>query len=211
MVTSTKKLMGWGWIVFWLIIFWPLGLFFLFRRVTGDRTATLKNAKTVATISYILLGLGVIYLLASIDDSSFILMALAMIAGGVLLNRYSRKMKATGERYKQYIAQIINHGNTSLNNISSATGHPYPVVDADLRKMIDLGYFQGAFIDASSGEIRLVKPAAPAPEQTPQFAAAGTPEMPTVPQQIKAFMCKSCGANNTSAQNGVCEYCGSPA
>jgi hypothetical protein len=47
---SNKKNLSWGWIIFWIIIFWPVGIFFLFKKLNDDKTAILKNSKTVSNI-----------------------------------------------------------------------------------------------------------------------------------------------------------------
>lgn len=201
---SNNKTMSWGWIIFWFVIFWPVGIFFLFKKLNGDKTATLKNSKTVAIISYVLIGMGVIYLIMTFtEDSSIFAAALLFGGGGVLVNIVARNMKKNGEKYKQYIGLIINQQLTQIDNIAASVGVGYDVAKTDLQKMIDLGYFVGAYINDGSREIILAKPVAT--NASEQFTT-GTGA------QTRVVTCKSCGANNTAIVGQVkeCEYCGSP-
>lgn len=50
MANTNKKAMSWFWIIFWLLLFWPLGLFFLFKRVTfspENQEATSEQVQTL--------------------------------------------------------------------------------------------------------------------------------------------------------------------
>jgi len=202
MPNTTRKSMAWGWIIFWLILFWPLGLFFLFKKIHTDRTASLNNGRTVAIVSYVLMGFGIVSL-GTLNIPGVILFG----GGGIWLFVISRRMQATGARYRKYIALVVNQEQTSIDAIAAAMGVSYGEAVKELQQMIDRGYFEGAHIDAGSREIHLAK--APPP---PVIAEA--PEMPIpagIPIQERVVACNSCGANNrVSGQVGECEYCGSP-
>lgn len=198
MVSNTKKTTSWVWIIFWFVLFWPIGLFLLLRKISADRSVTLKDGQTVAIISYILIGLGVIYLAGDMP-----LLAIFLIGAGIWVNYISRKMKLTGERYKKYIVLIVNQSQTSIDNIASIVGLPYEAVMQDLQKMIDAGYFDNAHIDIGKREIVLVQAM---PQQTSQIFVAQTQEQ----VQERLVTCESCGANNRIlGQIGKCEYCDS--
>ena len=68
MVNQQRKPISWVWIILTLIFFWPIGIILLFVRMTSDKTAALKNSKTIAIISYVLMGFGVIYLIGVLRD-----------------------------------------------------------------------------------------------------------------------------------------------
>jgi hypothetical protein len=198
---TTGKTMSWGWIIFWFIIFWPIGIFFLFRKLNRDKTATLKNSKTISIISYVLMGMGIIYLImAFTNDSGIFIAALLFGGGGLWLNRVAKKMKKNGDKYKKYISLVINQSMTQIDNIASIVGVSYDVAKVDLQKMIDTGYFIGAFINEGSREIVLAKHA-----EATMFQ----------PKEVKTLSrvvgCKSCGANNSVVIGQIkeCEYCGS--
>ena len=215
MTDTGKKPTSWGWIIFWFILFWPVGLFLLIKRLGVDKSATLKSSKTLMIVSYILMGLGVIYFFAAVTGnveetentmnaiSAGILMLVMFSGGGVILNWFARKTKRAGERYKKYIALIVNQSQTSIDNIASAVGIPYDAVSKDLQKMIDSGYFVGAYIDTTQREIMLAKVA------PPQVSTSSAPSALQVQERV--VICRSCGANNrVVGQIGECEYCGSP-
>jgi len=144
------------------------------------------------------MGMGVIYLIMAFEDPGMIAAAIIFDGGGVLVNWFARKTKREGERYKKYISLIVNQSQTSIDNIASAVGVTYEAAAKDLQKMIDAGYFVGAYIDVSQREIVLAKPAQ---------ASAGSS---VVQVQERVVTCGSCGANNrVMGQIGECEYCGS--
>ena len=204
MVDTTRQPMAWGGIILCLILFWPLGLFFLFRRISSDRCAILQNARTVARISYVLLGASVVYIVLAVNGGlSYLIPAALTGGGGLWLHFTSRNMRRTGERYKKYIALVVNHAQTSIDAIASAVGVSYHLAVADLQKMIDRGYFKGAYIDVVTREIHLTMPPAP-------FFAFDAQAQHTAPQE-RILTCRSCGANNrVTTQIGACAYCGTP-
>lgn len=200
-MNTGRKPTSWGWIIFWFIFFWPIGLILLIKRLAVDKSATLNNGKTVAVISYILIGIGVIYLImAFTEESSLSIAAVLFIGGGIWVNRVAAKMKHRGDRYKKYIDLIVNQNQTAVDSIASAVGVTYDVAVADLRKMIAAGYFVGAQIDLARREIVLMRHAV---QQVSQFSAAQPRD--------KVVTCGSCGANNKVPAGGIaeCEYCGS--
>jgi hypothetical protein len=204
MPTTSKKTLSWGWIIFWIFIFWPVGLFLLLRRFAVDKSAVLRSVKAITVVSYILMGLGVIYLLISFADNNRSVITAAIIfgGGGILINRFAKKTKLTGERYKKYISLVVNQNQSSIDNIASAIGIPYETAVKDLQKMINIGYFTGAYIDVAQRDIVLAKPA---PQQiiAPSAATVGI-------AHERVVTCGSCGANNkVIGQIGECEFCGS--
>lgn len=201
---------SWPVIIIVLIIFWPVGIYLMYKRFSLDKSATLKNSKTVAIISYILMALGVIYLIMGLtgqlnttDGSSpvgsTILLTLLFGGGGIYLFFVSKRMKRNGEKYKHYINLIVNQQQTSIDNIAAAVGVSYDDAKKDLQKMIDCGYFSGAYIHEGNREFVM--------EQKQPKA-----EVNSGSAQTKVVVCKSCGANNTViiGKTCECEYCGSP-
>ena len=192
---------SWIWIIFWFVLFWPIGVILLLRKLTRDRSAMMKDSRTVAFTSYLLIGVGVFWLLTGFAGN--FLMTIMFISVGIWLNFTSRKMKATGDRYKKYISMIVNQSQTSIDNIASATGVSYEVAVKDLQKMIDSAYFTGAYIDVGNREIILAQTQIPEPQKITEFQTA-------MPQE-RVVSCNGCGANNRVTGNvGQCDYCGSP-
>ena len=195
----------------WLIVvafFLPgigpmIGIALLFLRLNSDKKATFKDGKTVFTIAYIMMAVGV-FLVASAFSGRFsvgqLIWGILLGAGGVWAFRVAQGMKASGERYKKYIAVVVNQSETSIDLISSSVGVTYEQALQDLQKMINLGYFEGAYINEAAREIILAQ------AKVQPATAGGTPA------PVKVTSCGSCGANNKVVQGqfGECEYRGSP-
>ena len=211
-----KKVTSWGLIIFWFIFFWPVGLYLLFKRLNNDKSATIKDKKALTIVSYILMGMGLIYAYSAFTGkaegsegtTSAVSAGIASLVlfggGGVILNRVAKKIRMTGVRYKKYIALIINHSQSSIDNIASAVGVSYEAAVKDLQKMIDSGYFFGAYIDLARREFVIARSTAP--------QAVGAESAAAIHEQIKIAACGSCGANNrvTIGRISECAYCGSP-
>ena len=204
-----QKKTPWILIVLCFVIFWPLGIVLLVKRLSVDRSATITCGKPLTGLAYILTGVGIVYLFISISQGSGLTVhAALLIAGGIWLCILAYKTNETGERYRKYIDLIVNKSETSIDYIASQVGVSFPAAVGDLKRMIDLGYFPGAFVNVPAKEIRLAGSdnhlsyrfarAEPAPIQEP-------PEAPP-----RVVSCRSCGANNTvpAWQVVECEYCG---
>lgn len=200
-----KKQTSWGWIVFWCILFWPVGIYLLVRRLGSDRTAVLKNSGTVRIISIVLVVLGVLSMFSAFSSSgtigTFFYGVLLFVLPGVLLYRKSQSMKYEGEKFQKYIAIVINQGEKSIEKISLAVGVSKQEAQEDLQKMIDHGYFQNTYIDAAASEIIL-------PDRKNRDLVAYEQEKQ---KNYRAVTCQSCGAQEKIAegQTRKCEYCGS--
>jgi len=201
MPIENNRTMSWGIVVLFLFIFWPIGLILLFKKLATDKSATIKCGRSLTRISYVMIGIGLICLVAMFGGSTGMVgPTIIFLGGGIWVNRIGKRTTITGERYKKYISLIVNQRQTSIDNIAAAVGVPYNVAVADLQKMISSGFFTGAFIDVVNREIVL---AVAAPQVNPMAVA-------TAPQ-IKVAACGSCGANNrvVVGQLTECEYCGS--
>ena len=196
----------------WLIIvafFLPgigplIGIALLILRMNSDKQSTFKDGRTILTISYIMMGAGVLFLATAFTNGFSVVQfiwGVLLGGGGVWAFKLAQGMKATGERYKKYIAVVVNQSETSIDLIATSVGVAYSQALTDLQKMINLGYFEGAYINEGAREIILAKPKA-------QVVAAQGGAIP----QVKVATCGSCGANNKVVQGqfGECEYCGSP-
>lgn len=201
-MTPNDRSMSWFWVVLALILFWPVGLFLLFRKLSQDRSATMNMGGLVAVVSFFLMFLGMVYLSLMITSGAGYLVPMLLTGGGgIWLFRVSRNMKATGVRYKRYIDLVINQGMTSIDDIAAVVGVDYSMALTDLQKMIDGGYFRAAYIDASRRSIIVS-----ATQAAPQMAQGMQPQA-----HDRVVTCNGCGANNrVMAHVSTCEYCGSP-
>jgi hypothetical protein len=190
----------WPIIIGLCVVFWPLGLFLLAAKLASDRSLVMKCGKTVRGVSFLVMGMGTLYLVAAFVSNNSVLAVPAVIcgSGGVLLTVYASRIEHTAERYKKYLHLIANQNQTSIDTLASAAGVSYSEAVKDLTRMIDTCYFTGAHIDVTQRKIVLLN-RTPAPAYDP-FTAQG-----------RVISCRNCGANNRiETRNAECEYCGSP-
>ncbi|QIB69689.1 hypothetical protein Ami103574_10305 [Aminipila butyrica] len=205
-----KKGTSWGWIVFWLIIFWPVGLALLVNKLANDKSA-LMSGKTgiISAVGWFFIIFGILGIVAAFDTSSSdavlgIIIGPAMIIGGILVLRKVSKTKRTAARYKKYIELAVNQNVRGIDNIAASIGLPYELVVRNLQDMINIGYLKDAYIDREARELvfKQIEPISYTQESTHQRADV---------QKI-AVRCPGCGANNVVSVGSVseCDYCGTP-
>ena len=211
------KISGWySWpvIILALIIFWPVGLFLLIKRVSLDKKVAMTVGKLVGGFgiaSYVIAILGLVVCIGEGFDSTDISMIIFFGAAGFVLRRVAKKIKTEAETVKQYLAIIVNGNVRQLDNIAATTGKSYDVVKADIQKMIKKGYLKNAYINENTREVVLPGAATAAPATAPVFANPLQAAAPVQQPQPKIVACPCCGANNTIyGASGECEYCGSP-
>jgi hypothetical protein len=205
-----------GWVVFLgFIFFFPLGIYFLHRRLTEDKTESLRNSKIVSVIGWILVSLGVLYisLLFTTDNNAegftsviiaFIFLGGIFIVPGLRILYGARKMKQKGMRYHRYY-HIINGKVSSIAEIARSVVVPPKVALTDIQEMIDCGFFPGAYIDLNRQEIIL-------PGSQNNIHQVILNQANQKEKRKKAINCPNCGANGVVTEGTAteCEYCGTP-
>ena len=206
---SNKKIGGlysWPVIIIIIIAFWPLGIYLLYKRIKTDKKTGFTIGKGVRYGSYFCFFMTVVGILGSFESgfrSQDIGLILFFLAAGVALFMFAKKITANAEKYKKYIAIIINGNEFIIDNIAGAMSLPVNVVRKDLNDMIKNGYFQGAYINDSTNEIVLPRQSKVNDNDVESY---DTPQV-----QPKVITCKCCGAQNKITTSGAeCEYCGSP-
>lgn len=194
-------------VVIFLFIFWPLGLYLLYKKVTSDKTAAIKNSKTLVIVGWTFIVFGIFYIIGTIGDPTVGLGQrlsgiIFFVGGGIFMIYSSKKIKIIGEKYKKYINIVINNQQTSIENIASSMSLSCEQVIKDLQGMIDKGYFLNAYIDLGKNEIVF-------PYKEP-FEDSESSDTQMIQQRI--VICKNCGGNNTVTIGKVseCEFCASP-
>ena len=105
-----KKTTSWGVIIVLLIIFWPVGLFLLYRKMTGDKVAALKNSKELNIMGWVFVALAIIYFFMAItgnlktDKGSSVVELIIIIliffgGGGAFMIYTANKMKVNAEKF----------------------------------------------------------------------------------------------------------------
>ena len=202
---AKKKSPSWLSITIWFIIFWPVSIYLIWKKLSNDKSAYMKNSKVIKWIGYFFI-FGAVCSLGTIGDgdaASAVGAFLFYLIGGVLIIWGSTKIRKSGEMYKKYIDIVINREERIIENIASVMGLSFDQTVKGLQQMIDKGYFEGAYIDYANHEIVFPK-SKNAVE--PSQAAEGKS------LQQKTVKCPNCGGNNIINVGQVCEcdFCGSP-
>lgn len=202
---------SWPAIIIALLVFWPVGLFLIIKRISIDKKTAMvagKLIKIIGIASCTLAALGFLVSISDGFDGADVGMILFFGIAGAVLLRLSNKIKKEADSVKQYLSIIVNGGERQLDAIASATGKDYDVVKKDVQNMIDKGFLKNAYINENTREVLLASAAAPATANIGNtFANNASPAA----AQTRVVACHCCGANNTiSGDVGECEYCGSP-
>ncbi len=201
-----NPLYSWPVIIISIIVFWPLAIFLVYKRVKIDKRAGFTTGKIIKYLSYVsffMVAMGIIACLGKGFTGEDFGMILFFLIAGVALFMFAKKLSSNAEKYKKYISIIINGNEYILDNIASAMSLPINIVKKDLKDMINSGYFQGAYINDSTNEIVLPKTGK---ENINDIASNDESQI-----EAKVITCKCCGAQNKVTTSGAeCEYCGSP-
>lgn len=197
---------SWIAIIIMMCVFWPIGVYLLYKRLKVDRKAAMRSGKALNIWGIILIVIGGCAFLGGIADvdSETVVGAVFFLILGIVLKRMATKNKKQAMRVRQYIALIINQHITSLDELSRATGCTYNVVCDDLNMMIEKGYLPGAYLNLSLRRIMLPGQQVPVYRQNNMGQRAQA--------RTKVIKCKGCGAEMIVAEGTIrkCEYCGTP-
>lgn len=206
---NLSVLYSWPVIILALIIFWPVGVFLIIRRVSLDKKTAMGAGKIIGVlgiVSYCIAALGLIACLGSGIDSSDIIGILFFGIAGFVLRRIAKNTISSAEEVKKYLSIIVNGNVRQLDAVAAASGKSYDVVRTDVQKLIDKGYLKNAYIKEDTREI--VIPAVQTVEEMNGMNTARTSTSHSAPRLVT---CSCCGANNTIVSaTGECEYCGAP-
>lgn len=195
------KTHSWSLIIFLIIIFWPVGIYFLVRKLSVDKKASLSSGRTMTIWGWVIAGMGVISWTSLIEDG-FIDGTLGMlffVILGLTLVYLGKKSSLRAAKYKHYIDIIVNKRVRSIPTISSAIPVSHDIAIKDIQEMINKGFFDDAYINYNRDEIVFSTE-----YEIDQSVRNYKLEMIVVP-------CNGCGANNQVEKGQVekCQYCGS--
>lgn len=211
-----KKSFSWGIIALMFILFFPIGIWMLVKKMTDEKFNYIKNGKSLKILAWILIGFAVVYLIMGVtgeleteDGSSVVggvIMMLMIFGGGGAFALYkAHSYIKKGTKYNRYISIINSINDTLIDNIAAAYPTSFEQAAKDLQSMLDDGYFMNAYVDLNRRELIMPQKSAPANVAVNQstFPSSGQPT---------SVKCKNCGATNTVVLGTAneCEYCGSP-
>ncbi|SKA04285.1 hypothetical protein SAMN02745116_02228 [Pilibacter termitis] len=200
---STKK------IVFWFILFYPVGFYLLYKRNRKskyDRKEVAKNGKTFFTVSCVLLvfaGLGFFSCIANGEFSTAFSALVYFVPAGLFLNYKGSNMIAEGKRYDAYYTLVVGQEESLLRELSLATGYTKETIREDLERMIELKIFErGTYLDERIGEIVLPNRKSFATREKERLATA----------VFHTVKCPACGASKKIEVGKIdkCDYCQKP-
>lgn len=197
--------MSWPAIIILFIVFWPVGVFLLCRKIASDKKLQMLSGRVVEIIGWLLVAFAALGIAVSVSEGitgEDVSMIIFFLAAGAVMIFIGRVMRANAAKYKKYINIIGNEHMYLIDNIAGAAGLPADKVKVDLQKMIDKGYFTRAYIDEANRELIMPVQNVAAKQENNTVNNAG----------MIVVTCKSCGANNTIVKgtSGECEYCGAP-
>lgn len=198
--------LSWPAIIAACFLFWPVGLFLIWKKTSVDKKAALFSGKIVGIFGWVSVVFAVLVIVVGLsegfasDDAPFIIF---FILAGVGLIFLGKKITNSASRSKKYISIIVNDEITDLDNIAAAVPTTYDNARKDIQKMIDKGFFEGAYINDSERKIVM-----PKKHQEPIYNQSVNSGQ-TIKMQV--VTCKGCGAQNSIAAGTVseCEFCGS--
>lgn len=200
--------LSWPAIILATIIFWPVGVLLVWRRISVDKKAAMVSGKLIIIVGWIGIFFAIIGCLASISEgfgSEDIVAIIFLLGAGLAFIYLGRIIRINAEKYKKYISIVVNQQITSIDAIASAMSTSYEAAKKDLQRMVSKGYFQGADINDETREIVLPRTQEVLYSQSSTATASQSAE-------THAVTCGGCGAYNkiTKGFAGECEYCGSP-
>ena len=195
------KTHSWPLIIILLIIFWPVGVYFLIRKLSGDRKASLSSGRKMTIWGWVIAGMGIISWTSLMEDGIIdgTLGMLFFVSLGLILVYLGKKSSINATKYKKYIDLIVNRRLRSIATISSAIPVSHDTAIKDIQEMIDKGFFEDAYINYNLDEIVFSEE-----DEADERVKKHKVDMSVVP-------CNGCGANNKVEKGRVehCQYCGS--
>lgn len=236
MSKETKSSPPWGIVILLVIVFWPVGLYLLFKKLSTGRGDNLGEGKGLRTTGIIFIVFAVIYFsmagssFADLENGESTVEALSVVGtvfgvGGVIMIISANRKRSRSNKYKKYIAIVTDNKVRKIDSIANAFPTTYEKAHNDLIEMINKGFFEGAYIDESKREIIYANSitddlAAQLLENLQQYTQSQlTKQQPFTEQkeppkkkEPRIVICKNCGGNNKIIDGdiGECEYCGSP-
>lgn len=214
--TKTRKAASWGLIILLWFVFFPAAIALTAIKVKNEKHNYVSNSKVSKVIGYIFIAMGVIYISAGltggleVEDGgsvvgSVIIVSIIFFGIGVPFVHMGNKYGKLGKRNNRYI-ELINAGESDLNNMAKIIGISTSEVSKDLKEMIEDGYFKGAYVNDYTKQFVLPS------SINSDNVGFGKNVINQTRAVNKAIKCPNCGAtcNVVVGAKNECEYCGTP-
>ena len=223
---NNRSQISWMVIIIAMIVFFPVGIFLLARRIGTGTTGTPLNGRVITVFGTVITIIGGLLLLQTItfgivfhgringDSVRQLLPASLFLVAGISLLRQGKKNTIKDLLYAKYVG-LINRGNFDILALSRAIPTSYEETVADLQSMINRGLLPNAYIDHGKRRIVTFAPYAASPQNAPRQPTAPRSTASSQPidsrfRQRVVITCQGCGSRALVDEGTVikCDYCG---
>lgn len=192
----------WPVIIMAFLIFFPLGIYLIYKKTNKDKEVALKMYKVIKFFGWLFLAVFAFSLKGYLEfgGDEYIEPLTSSLFFAAIFFIWGRNSKARSIRYKQYIKSVLIEQKRKVEDIANSLRLSKQIVRNDLFKMSAKNYFPAGYFDMSSDS--MIFPYMDFRKEYPKT---------TIKTEIKVVTCKGCGASNTMLEGAVaeCEYCGS--
>lgn len=218
MGTEKNNSPSWGVVILLLIVFWPVGIYLLYRKLSGNRDTNSEGGKVLKVVGIVFLILGVIYFimagsslteLESKESSQDAVEALVVVGtvffvGGVIMLIMAKRKKRKANnitRHAQGNQTQYTQMQFNQESLSERLFREQQLMQQQIRGL--------QFEEQPSQQFSQIHVSQTIITNQEPFAEQ---EKPPEKKGPRVVTCKNCGGNNTiiDGEIGECEYCGSP-
>ena len=192
---TEEKTASWLTIFFWLILLFPIGIFYLLKKLTVEKVKYYAHGVRLLVMGFFIVAVSAIFIFwrvsmvypdwwQMLQNGAFpfiyFLIGIGCIVTGIIL----RKKGAT---YEKYMVLIEEYHITNLDKLKSELHITYAKVTSQLEKLIEIGFLSECYIYHRDRELIV----------------------PSLSKKI-AVRCITCGATTVlySNEEPICAYCG---
>lgn len=198
---------SWPVIIIAFILFFPVGILLAWTRHTLNKKAYLYSGNSIIIIlGCISLFGALVGFISSIfkgfkDGTASAIIFYLLI--GAIFFAVDRKLKTYTANSRKYISIVIRDRVMDIDNIAATLPTSYENAKRDLQRMLNKGFFPGAYINEEERQIIL--------PQRHTESSKNKSNNTTESVKMQLVKCNGCGAQNSIPVGtiGECEFCGS--